>query len=124
MTRAAARPHLQRRTQQVVDEFPAFSVHGKFHCSCTKWKLAYWDYSSRPRRKAPRFGAQIAPSKRDAQRLGRPVHTDTPAFLPQLGSNEAPLVVSCVTTSGAFGCFCAGNRRQMSRRWHGKDVPV
>ena len=36
----------------------------------TKWKLMYWDYSSRPRRKRSKvWGKCNAPSKRDAQRF-------------------------------------------------------
>jgi integrase len=36
----------------------------------TKWKLMYWDYSSKPRRKRSKvWGKQVVPSKRDAQRL-------------------------------------------------------
>lgn len=36
----------------------------------TKWKMVYWDYSSKPRRKRSKvWGKQTAPSKRDAQRL-------------------------------------------------------
>jgi hypothetical protein len=36
----------------------------------TKWRMVYWDYSSKPRRKRSRvWGKQTAPSKRDAQRL-------------------------------------------------------
>ena len=36
----------------------------------TKWRMVYWDYSSRPRRKRSKvWGRQSAPSKRDAQRL-------------------------------------------------------
>ena len=36
----------------------------------TKWKMVYWDYSSKPRRKRSKvWGKQTASSKRDAQRL-------------------------------------------------------
>ncbi len=36
----------------------------------TKWRMVYWDYSSKPRRKRSKaWGKQAAPSKRDAQRL-------------------------------------------------------
>jgi integrase len=36
----------------------------------TKWKMVYWDYSSKPRRKRSKvWGKHTAPSKRDAQRL-------------------------------------------------------
>ena len=36
----------------------------------TKWRMVYWDYSSKPRRKRSKvWGKQTAPSKRDAQRL-------------------------------------------------------
>ena len=36
----------------------------------TKWRMVYWDYSSRPRRKRSKvWGNQSASSKRDAQRL-------------------------------------------------------
>jgi hypothetical protein len=36
----------------------------------TKWRMVYWDYSSKPRRKRSKvWGKQTAPSKREAQRL-------------------------------------------------------
>lgn len=36
----------------------------------TKWRMAYWDYSSRPRRKRSKvWGKQAVPTKREAQRL-------------------------------------------------------
>jgi integrase len=36
----------------------------------TKWRMVYWDYSSKPRRKRSKvWGKKAAPSKRDAQRL-------------------------------------------------------
>src|ERR1700746_3488512 len=35
----------------------------------TKWRMVYWDYSSKPRRKRSKvWGKRTAPSKRDAQR--------------------------------------------------------
>lgn len=67
-----------------------------------KWKLVYWDYSSRPRRKRSKVWAKsTAPSKRDAQRLADQfmekvnARNNEPGLYPSDHETLASLIAKC-----------------------------
>ena len=67
-----------------------------------KWKLAYWDYSSKPRRKRSKvWGKQTVPSKRDAQRLADQfmekvnARNNEPTLYPSDDETLASLIAKC-----------------------------
>jgi integrase len=68
----------------------------------TKWRMVYWDYSSRPRRKRSKvWGKQAAPSKREAQRLADQfmervnARNNEPGLYPSDDETLASLVAKC-----------------------------
>jgi integrase len=67
-----------------------------------KWKLVYWDYSSKPRRKRSKvWGKQSAHSKRDAQRLADEfmekvnARNNEPTLYASEGETMASLIAKC-----------------------------
>jgi integrase len=68
----------------------------------TKWRMAYWDYSSKPRRKRSKvWGKQTAPSKREAQRLADQfmekvnARNNEPSLYPSDDETLASLIAKC-----------------------------
>ena len=68
----------------------------------TKWRMVYWDYSSKPRRKRSKvWGKRTAPSKRDAQRLADEfmekvnARNNEPGLYPSNDETLASLVAKC-----------------------------
>jgi hypothetical protein len=68
----------------------------------TKWKMAYWDYSSKPRRKRSKVWAKsTAPSKLDAQRLADQfmekvnARNNEPGLYPSDDETLASLIAKC-----------------------------
>ena len=68
----------------------------------TKWRMVYWDYSSKPRRKRSKvWGKQTAPSKRDAQRLADQfmekvnARNNEPNLYPSDDETLASLIAKC-----------------------------
>ena len=68
----------------------------------TKWKMVYWDYSSKPRRKRSKvWGKQTAPSKREAQRLADQfmekvnARNNEPGLYPSDDETLASLIAKC-----------------------------
>jgi integrase len=68
----------------------------------SKWRMAYWDYSSRPRRKRSKvWGKQSASSKRDAQRLADQfmekvnARNNEPKMYPSDDETLASLIAKC-----------------------------
>lgn len=68
----------------------------------TKWKLMYWDYSSKPRRKRSKvWGKTTVPSKREAQRLADQfmekvnARNNEPGLYPSDDETLASLVAKC-----------------------------
>ena len=68
----------------------------------TKWRMVYWDYSSKPRRKRSKvWGKQCAPCKRDAQRLADEfmekvnARNNEPGLYPSDDETLASLVAKC-----------------------------
>ena len=68
----------------------------------TKWRMVYWDYSSKPRRKRSKvWGKQTAPSKREAQRLADQfmekvnARNNEPSLYPSDDETLASLIAKC-----------------------------
>lgn len=68
----------------------------------TKWKMVYWDYSSKPRRKRSKVWAKSSvPSKRDAQRLADQfmekvnARNNEPGLYPSDDETLASLIAKC-----------------------------
>ncbi len=68
----------------------------------TKWRMVYWDYSSKPRRKRSKvWSKQTAPSKREAQRLADQfmekvnARNNEPSLYPSDDETLASLIAKC-----------------------------
>jgi integrase len=68
----------------------------------TKWRMVYWDYSSKPRRKRSKvWSKQTAPSKREAQRLADQfmekvnARNNEPCLYPSDDETLASLIAKC-----------------------------
>jgi integrase len=68
----------------------------------TKWRIGYWDYSSKPRRKRSKvWGKQTTPSKREAQRLADRfmekvnARNNAPDLYPSQDETLASLIAKC-----------------------------